>query len=82
MRNYDAANENAEYVQCAVCEKAIKGGNWFARIRHGDWLVALCCPLCTETFERNPASYIHRIETLAMLESKNSIFKQDDPPDR
>ena len=81
MSNFDAADENAEYVQCAVCEKVIKGGKWFARIRHGEWMVALCCPLCTETFERNPATYIRRIETLALMESKSSIFKQDIPPE-
>jgi len=48
----------------AVCEQGITGGKWFARIAHGDFMVALCCPLCTETFERNPRAYIRRIETL------------------
>ena len=81
MSNFDASNEEAEYVQCAVCEKVIKGGQWFARIRHGDWMVAICCPLCTETFEANPKAYIRRIESLALMGSKDSIFKQDPPPD-
>jgi hypothetical protein len=65
MMNFDASNLDAEYVQCAVCEKAISGGKWFARIAHGDFMVALCCPLCTETFERNSHSYIRRIATLS-----------------
>ena len=63
--NFDASNLDVEYVQCAVCEKAITGGKWFARIADGDFIVALCCPLCTETFERNPQPYVRRIATIA-----------------
>lgn len=81
MSNYDASNMDVEYVQCAVCEKAIKGGNWFARIKHGDWMVALCCPLCTEAFEKNPNIYIRRIESLALMASGDSIFKQEKLPE-
>ena len=55
------------YVQCVVFENAIKGGKWFARIKHGTWMVALCCPLCAETFERGPHPYIRRIETLEFM---------------
>lgn len=72
MTNYDASNLDCEYVQCAVCEKAIKGGNWFARIRHGHWMVALCCPLCADTFDKAPHSYIRRIETLAFMRDSPS----------
>jgi hypothetical protein len=65
MSQFNASDMDVAFVQCAVCEKGITGGQWFARIRHGNWMVALCCPLCTETFERNPRPYIRRIETLA-----------------
>jgi hypothetical protein len=65
MSQFNASDMDVASVQCAVCEKGITGGNWFARIRHGDWVVALCCPLCTEVFEKNPHPYIRRIETLA-----------------
>ena len=75
--NFDASDPDVEYVQCAVCEKGMKSGQWFARITHGPWTVALCCPLCTETFEKNPAPYIGRINTLAVLSSQDSIFKQE-----
>jgi hypothetical protein len=47
MPNFDASNLDCEYVQCAVSEKGITGGKWFARIKQGEWMVALCCPLCT-----------------------------------
>ena len=79
MPNFDASNLNVEYVQCAVCEKAITGGKWFARIKHGQWLVALCCPLCVETFEANPRAYLRRIETLELLHAPDGIFKQELP---
>ena len=67
MPNFDASDANCDYVQCVVCEKAITHGNWFARIAHGEHTVALCCPLCTETFERQPRAYIRRMETVALM---------------
>jgi hypothetical protein len=69
MPQFDASNNEVEFVQCAVCEKAITGGKWFARIKRGKWMVALCCPLCTEAFEQNPKSYVRRIETYALMRS-------------
>lgn len=69
MSQFDASNPDCEYVQCAVCEKEIKGGKWFARIKHGEWMVALCCPLCTEAFEAKPHAYVRRIESLAFMRS-------------
>jgi hypothetical protein len=78
MKNFDASNPDCEYVQCAVCEKEMTGGRWFARIRNGDWIVALCCPLCTATFEGNPRPYVRRIETLQLLHS-GEIFKDATP---
>jgi hypothetical protein len=68
MRQFDASHMDTAFVQCAVCEKGITGGNWFARIRHGERVVALCCPLCAEVFEDHPEPYIRRIEMLARIE--------------
>lgn len=69
MPQFDATSDEVEFVQCAVCEKAITGGKWFARIKSGEWMVALCCPLCTEAFEQNPKPYMRRIETYALMRS-------------
>ena len=71
MHQFDASDPDVSFVECAVCEKAITGGRWFARIKHGDWMVALCCPLCTETFERSPGGYVRRIETLDFMRRLN-----------
>lgn len=75
MLNFDASNLDCAFVQCAVCEKAITGGNWFARIKQGEWMVALCCPLCVETFGADPHAYVRRIETLALFRSPDGAFK-------
>lgn len=64
MNQFDANDLDIAFVQCAVCEKAITGGKWFARITRGQRVLALCCPLSAEVFERNPAPYVRRIETL------------------
>ena len=74
MSQFDASNADCEYVQCAVCEKVITGVKWFARMKHGDCMVALCCPLCTETFQSNPRPYVRRIETIEFMRrsQKNS----------
>jgi hypothetical protein len=72
MSQFDASNMDCEYVQCAVCEKVITGGKWFARIKHGEWMVALCCPLCTEAFESKPRAYVRRIETLQFMRDTQS----------
>ena len=69
MPQFDARNHEVEFVQCAVCEKAITGGRWFARIRNGERIVALCCPLCAETFESDPKPCVRRIETYALMSS-------------
>jgi hypothetical protein len=72
MKQFDASDINTAFVQCAVCEKGITNGKWFARIKNGERMVALCCPLCTEVFEGNPHPYIRRIETLALCASRDN----------
>ena len=64
MPQFDASNLDASFVQCAICDKMITGGQWFARMKHGNRMVALCCPLCTEVFTGNPQRYARRIEML------------------
>ena len=77
--NFDASNPDIDSVQCAVCEKPITGGKWFSRIAHGKMVVALCCPLCTETFHSNPTPFIRRIQTLELLHSPAGPFSDATP---
>jgi hypothetical protein len=77
--NFDASELNCASVECAVCEKTITGGRWFARIKHGEWMVALCCPLCTEVFQKKPTAYIARIETVAFMRSRKDPSLSNSP---
>ena len=51
--------ENAELKwddQCAVCGKSVGHGEGFSHLNIEDQMIALCCPLCFETFEKDPAN--------------------------
>ena len=48
---------------CAVCGKSVAGAGGYTRIKHGERMVALCCPLCLATFQKNPQDWVHRKET-------------------
>lgn len=69
MSNFDPGNLNVEDVRCVVCEKMITGGNWFARVKHGERTVVLCCSQCAEKFHATPQAYIQPLTTLAMFRS-------------
>jgi hypothetical protein len=60
---FDASNPDVDFVQCVVCEKAITGGRWYARLVVSDFTVALCCLLCVEVFMKNNNAYRRRLET-------------------
>lgn len=47
---------------CAVCGKNVEKGGGFARVKHGDRMVELCCPLCVETFQKDPTPYVNRLD--------------------
>ena len=79
IMNFDATNMDGESAQCVVCEKEITGEKWTARIKYGEWMVALCCPLCLETFEANPDTYIRRLETVELLHSRTGPFSDATP---
>ena len=46
--------------QCAVCGKSVGHGEGFSHLNIEGEMIALCCPLCFETFEKNPAKYLSR----------------------
>lgn len=77
MSQFDASNPDCGYVQCAVCDNAIQGGRWYARIRHEERMLALCCPLCTEVFQARPRAYVRRIEMLEGAPTPDGISMPD-----
>lgn len=77
MTQFDASDPACACVQCAVCENPIKSGKWFARIKHDDRMVALCCPLCEEVFQAKPQPYVRRIEMLERAQPPEGIAMPD-----
>ncbi len=65
-----------EAPSCAVCGKNVQRGGGFARINHKGLMVNLCCPLCLETFQKDPEPYTAR---LAKVEAFRTLDSQADP---
>lgn len=62
---------------CAVCGKNVQHDRGFARANHQGIMVNLCCPLCIETFMKNPASYMARLFKNELLyDLKPAVKKQ------
>jgi len=43
---------------CIVCGKSVLDNEGYCHVRVEGEMVALCCPLCFETFEKNPKRYL------------------------
>ena len=46
---------------CAVCGKNVQHGGGFARVKQGETMVELCCPLCLDLFQKDPQPYLKRL---------------------
>lgn len=74
MSTDDMIGSQDETNCCAVCRKSVAGGKGYAHINHGNEMLPLCCPLCLETFQQNPALYV------AMREARQLLRKQKQQP--
>lgn len=43
---------------CLVCGKSVEEGGGMCHIKAGERMIALCCPLCIETFNKDPKHYL------------------------
>ncbi len=43
---------------CIVCGKSVLDGEGYCHMKVEGETVAICCPLCFETFEKNPKRYL------------------------
>ena len=66
--------ENADITNwdhyCIVCGKSVDEGGGMCHIKVSARMVALCCPLCIETFNKDPMHYLkmrkaHELSTQA-----------------
>jgi YHS domain-containing protein len=62
MSMEDTIGYKAGVPACAVCGKNVENDRGFARIKRGQRMVELCSPLCLETFQKDPAPYIKRLQ--------------------
>ncbi len=61
---------------CLVCGKGLAQGGGFARIKDGDIMVSLCCPLCLETFQNDPTPYRVRLVKIEYYRAlKRAVLK-------
>jgi hypothetical protein len=44
--------------RCLVCQRSVVGEDVYCHIRVENRMIALCCPLCYDTFHSNPKKYL------------------------
>jgi ribosomal protein L24E len=55
----DSIDSEADWQKhCIVCGKSVLAGEGYSHIRVEAEMVAICCPLCFDTFEKNPKHYL------------------------
>jgi hypothetical protein len=67
-------SENAELKwddHCVVCGKSVRHGEGFSHLNIESQMIALCCPLCFETFEKEPAKYLRRRAVCKIAQDKS-----------
>lgn len=64
-----------EPERCVVCQKATDHGGGMCRIKVEDAMIALCCPLCIEAFNKEPKRYL----VLRQLNKANTPKRKDTP---
>jgi len=57
----DTIGYQPDVDSCVVCGKNVQHGGGFAKVSHGGIMVNLCCPLCLETFQKDPAPHMARL---------------------
>jgi predicted nucleic acid-binding Zn ribbon protein len=55
----DSLDAEADWQKhCIVCGKSVLEGEGYCHMRVEGEMVAICCPLCFATFEKNPKHYL------------------------
>src|SRR5215510_15010334 len=44
--------------RCLVCQRSVVGEDVYCHLRVANRMIALCCPLCYDTFHANPKKYL------------------------
>lgn len=73
----DTIGYRNETPSCAVCGKNVENGGGFARIKRGERMLELCCPLCVETFQRDPTPYLKRLRRVDYFRELSAIQSRE-----
>ena len=49
-------------TRCIVCDKSVEHGGGMSHIDVKGHMTAICCPLCMETFNKSPETYVRHRE--------------------
>ncbi len=55
-----ATEEDADKI-CLVCGKGVEHGGGFARLEVKGRMIALCCPLCFEVYQKTPERFLVKL---------------------
>jgi ribosomal protein L24E len=72
----DTLGYRSDTEACAVCGKNVRAGGGFARVNRDGRMIELCCPLCLETFQRDPTPYLLVRDKIARAVLLRELLKQ------
>ncbi len=49
-------------AHCLVCGKSVEQGRGFCRLKIDELMIALCCPLCLDTFNADRARFEAKLQ--------------------
>jgi hypothetical protein len=77
MFSEDTIGYRDEGETCIVCGKRLKPGEALATMHQGGSKLPLCCPLCLETYQKDPQPYLERLAKRALLQDlRNAVRTQ------
>lgn len=64
----DTIGYQNEGESCVVCGKGLKSGEALATLHQGASKLPLCCPLCFETYQKDPKPFLERLAKRTLLQ--------------
>ena len=62
---------------CVVCGKNVQNGGGFARLKRGERMLELCCPLCLETFQKDSQPYLKKLQRADYFRELSALQSSD-----
>lgn len=68
-----------EAETCSICGKGLDRCGPFARLRRGAHTVLVCCPMCLEVFQKDPAPHLARLDKIARYRMLRELQRPTPP---